>query len=209
MPRIRSIKPTFARSRSVKRLNDKQKLVWICLWPVADDYGRLVDEPGQLVGDLWALSLTEPKLDAVLTQLHDAGRLVRYEVAGESYIQITNWSEHQKISNPTESRIPPAPLQIHSANVSESIGLERKGKDRKGGDASDDAEPPLFCTLHWINRSPGPCPQCGDARRAHEAWMRRQKPVAKATQSGIITPKTCKDGYPAGECPYCDEAVAS
>ena len=179
MARIRTVKPSFFMSRAVKRLTDKQKLVWQGLWPNADDEGRLLDEPGILVGQLWALSVSGAKLDTILSELHNAGRLIRYEVGGERYIQVTNWHEHQKISKPSPSLLPPVSDGYDSRNAPgdgrEDSRGERKGRERKGGGGVTDAEPPLFCSLHWVTPPTGACTQCADARRVHEAWVRRQK----------------------------------
>jgi hypothetical protein len=209
MARIRSIKPTFFRSRSVKRLTADQKLVWIGLWPLADDEGRLMDETGILVGDLWALSISESKLDKTLDQLDDAGRIIRYEVAGQAYIQVTNWTEHQKINRPTPSLFPPAPLTNHSgrahASLSESSLLEGKGEERKGGEA-----PPLFCSAHPKGGA-GKCGACGDARRLRAAWDLEQKnkptpttPVRLDPNDGHEHEKHPTENY----CLRCDEVMA-
>lgn len=179
MARIRSVKPSFFMSRAVRKLTDKQKLVWQGLWPNADDEGRLLDEPGILTGQLWALNVTERQLEKILAELDAAGRIIRYVVAGDSYIQVTNWHEHQKISKPTLSILPPVPADYRSRSA--PVGLredylgERKGRERKGGGGVVDAEPPLFCSLHWASEVKPPCTQCADARRVHEAWSRAQK----------------------------------
>jgi hypothetical protein len=176
MARIRSIKPTFFRSRSVKTLSDKAKLVWIGLWNVADDDGRLVDELGILTGDLWALSVSEAKLDKTLDELAAAGRIIRYKVAGQGYIQVAGW-EHQKINRATPSAIPPVSLRDDSLNAHGALtgGREGKGRDKEGEAFADaNANPPAFCPSH-----PGgtviDCRACGDARRAHDVWVRAQK----------------------------------
>jgi hypothetical protein len=217
MPKIRSVKPSFFMSRAVKRLTDKQKLVWQGLWPNADDEGRMLDEPGIIVGQLWALSLNEAKLDVLLTELHRAGRVIRYEVAGEGFIQVTNWHEHQKVTRPVASLLPPCignadavPRQGFNSvgTVSQHGG---KGKERKGkeGEASTDAEPPLFCSTHLASQSSLPCPLCGDARRVHEAWQRAQK--TKPTVSGIVTDPDCEQhpGRPLRGCDRCAEEAAA
>ena len=177
MARIRTIKPTFFRSRSVKKLSDKAKLVWIGLWNLADDAGRLVDELGILTGDLWALSVSEAKLDKALDELDAAGRIVRYKVAGQAYIQVTGW-EHQKINRASDSAIPPVSLRDDSVipHASLTVGKEGKGIRNKEGEASADAnaEPPAFCDSHPGGTQRG-CRACGDARRAHDAWLRAQK----------------------------------
>lgn len=177
MARIRTIKPTFFRSRSVKTLSDKAKLVWIGLWNLADDAGRLVDELGILTGDLWALSVSEAKLDKALDELNDAGRIVRYKVAGQAYIQVTGW-EHQKINRASESAIPPVSLRDDSVKPHGAFtaGREGKGIRNKEGEAFTDAnaEPPAFCPSH-PGGTKADCRACGDARRAHDTWLRAEK----------------------------------
>src|SRR3954469_18075275 len=104
MARIRTIKPTFLRSPAVRRLSSSDvKLLWVGLWPLSDDEGRMVDEPGLLVGDLWALDLTEEQIEAALVELNEQGRIVRYEVGGERFMQVTNWFDHQRIQKPNPS----------------------------------------------------------------------------------------------------------
>lgn len=68
-------------------------------------------------------------------------------------------------------------------------------------------EPSLFCKLHWLGPSSTPCRECGDARRVHDAWLRKRK-----TSPGIVTDADCDVhlGYPKRGCPRCaEEAVAS
>lgn len=210
MARIRSIKPGLFRSRSVKLLNSDQKLVWIGLWPVADDEGRLLDETGILVGDLWALSMSEAKLDRIIDQLDALGRVIRYEVAGQRYIQVTNFLEHQRIDKPTPSVIPPAPLRdgsgIAPGGLPEGSRLEGKGEERKGGEAA----PPLFCSDHPKGGA-GKCGACGDARRLRTAWDLEQKNKPTPTTPVRLSPD---DGHehekhPAEDyCLLCDEVMA-
>lgn len=210
MARIRTIKPTFFMSRAVRRLNDKQKLVWIGLWPNADDEGRLLDEPGILAGQLWSLSVSEAKLHSILDELHTAGRIIRYIVDGESYIQVTNWFEHQRINRPAPSLLPPPPFRVdslndHGTNSEASLG-EGKGRERKGGGGAK-GEPASKCSKHLNDPNPPKCGACGDARREHDSWVRAQK--NRPTVSGIVTEPTCSEhGYPF-PCKYCPELVGA
>jgi hypothetical protein len=209
MARIRTIKPTFFRSRSVKKLTDKAKLSWIALWNLADDEGRLLDELGILTGDLWSLSLSEKNLDKVLDELHTHGRIVRYEVAGQAFIQVTGW-EHQRINRPTPSLLPPVPISARSLRAPASLTVGREGKGRdKEGEASFDAEPPLFCSAHTGNPTTANCRQCADARRVHAAWASAKK--NRPTVPGIITDPDCEIhlGYPKLHCPRCAEEAAA
>lgn len=203
MPRIRSIKPDFFKSRAVRRLSDREKLVWIGLWPFCDDEGRLIDEPGILVGELWALNLTARQIDTTLNGLQEKGRLIRYSVEGESYIQIHGW-EHQRISNPSISGIPTQVLANDSGTSTQVLRLEGKGGERKGGEAP----PTPHCAKH-----PGgtdkPCRACGDARRAFEGWKADQKHKPTSTPRRA-DPKTCKHKKHPTEnyCVLCDKVLA-
>lgn len=205
MPRIRTIKPDFWKSRSVKKLTDREKLVWVGLWNYADDYGRIMDEPVMLVGELWALGLNAKQMDDTLTGLHGKGRIVRYAVEGDGFIQVTGW-DHQKISHPTDSSIPPVPLPNHSGMTPEPFALEGKGGEGiVGGGAK--TEPPSKCQKHRGDPNPPKCGACGDARREHDAWVRAEK--NKPTASGIVTRPTCKHEYLIGECPHCESEAAA
>lgn len=204
MPRIRTIKPTFFRSRAVRRLSSNDvRIVWVGLWPLADDHGRLLDEPDQLAGDLWALELTAEQIDAALTELHDAGRVHRYEVDGERFIQVTNWHDHQKINRPNDSEIPPAPLTDESVNAHGALigGREGKGKEGRGGLTP-------FCPLH-----PGgtrqKCGPCGDARRAFDLAQKTTRD--KPTIVGIVTEPDCPKHphRPLRGCDRCAEEAAA
>lgn len=205
MPRIRSIKPDFFKSRAVRKLTDREKLVWIGLWIYSDDSGRHVDEPAMLVGELWALGISnEKQMDAALAGLVAKGRIRRYVVNGDGFIQVLGW-QHQKISNPTDSEIPPEPLANDSVIAHESIGLEGKGRERKGGEA-----PPLFCMKH-PSGTDAPCRACADCRRAHEAWLLEQKnkptpttPVRLDPNDGHEHEKHPTENY----CLRCDEVMA-
>lgn len=195
MPRIRSVKPTFFRSRAVRRLSSNDvRIVWIGLWPLSDDQGRLLDEPDILAGDLWALNLSAEQIDAALAELHEQRRIVRYEVGGERFIQTTNWAEHQKISKPTPSEIPPAPGAEDSGSVpgglpsgGEGRGEERRGKGT-GAESSGvlpDSPPSPFCPKH-PDGTDSPCRACGNARRAREAWetASKTKPTGRPPKAG-------------------------
>jgi len=205
MARIRTVKPNFFTSRAVKRLTDRQKLVWIGLWPNADDAGRLLDEPGILAGSLWALGLSEKQIDRTLSELHDAGRVVRYVIAGEKYLQVTNWTEHQKISKPSPSPIPPPPFRERSGSVPGGLPDgsrgEGKGRERKGGETP----PSGFCENHPGGTS-DPCMGCGDARRARVIWEQDQKmkptPTPRAARSGDGHEHVADEN---GYCPKCGD----
>lgn len=180
MARIRTIKPSFFTSEDVSALPLRARLTWIGLWTHCDDAGRAKDNGKLIKAALWPLddvSLRDVEEDLRTLAAH--GRIVRYEVDGQRYLEVTNWSEHQKISRPTPSKIPPPSLNAHG-RLSEGSPQEGKGKEGKGrareeplsrnGTRPLDSEPPLTCPKHLENPRPPPCGACADARRANERW---------------------------------------
>lgn len=210
MARIRTIKPTFFRSRAVRKLSSNDvRILWIGLWPLSDDEGRMLDEPEQLVGDLWALELSAAQIETALTELHEHGRIVRYEVGGERFMQVTNWLDHQRIQKPNVSEIAPPPVPTDSgiATVPITVGREGKGKEREG---SATATP--FCIRHPEGTDTA-CRACGDARRQFDALAEtaRTKPTPTPPR-GPADPNTCDHKFVAGWCARCEiaeTAVAS
>ena len=215
MARIRTIKPTFFRSRAVRKLSSNDvRLLWVGLWPLSDDEGRMLDEPEQLVGDLWALELNAEQIEAALSELHKHGRIVRYEVDGERFMQVTNWLDHQRIQKPNASEIPPIPVSDNSDTTTGTVSVGREGKGR-GREGNARALTP-FCIKHPTGTD-SPCRACGNARRAFDADVIVKK--NKPTVPGIITldysvecgaghHKWTRDGTCA-VCPARREAVAS
>jgi len=201
MARIRTIKPSFFKSDDVSVLPLRARLTWIGLWTQCDDQGRTKDHVKLIKADVWPLdpvSLADIEEDLEVLARH--GRIVRYEFGDERYLQVTNWTRHQKINRPTASHIPPPPLRPapaeqydseprgtsgypqvrpHGALTEASRG-EGKGREGKG-DARElteeprpvdnsGPEPPRNCLDHIDQRDPPPCGRCAAARRAHESW---------------------------------------
>lgn len=145
-------------------LTYRARLTWIGLWTYVDDAGRCKDNVRLLKGHVWPLeddvTATEVELD--LEQLASSGRIVRYESDGERFIQVNKWTDHQRISRPTPSKIPEpssierppedepsAPTHEHLTEDSVSThgglttGREGKGKEMEGK-GTPHALPPNF-----------------------------------------------------------------
>lgn len=107
MARIRTIKPEFFTSETVADLAVRARLTWIGLWTYCDDYGRCRDNVKLVKAAVWALDdVSLVSIEKDLSDLHSAGLILRYAVDGKSFIQVTNWTEHQKVSHPTASKFP-------------------------------------------------------------------------------------------------------
>lgn len=190
MARIRSIKPSFFRSEDVSVLPLRARLTWIGLWTHCDDAGRTKDNSRLIKGDIWPLdevSLRDIEEDLETLAAH--GRIVRYEVDGRRYLEITNWRDHQAIQKPTPSKLPPPPV-IHNQSSpvvlpepsdSAIAGKGKEGKGREGTRTREaatepsrnnpaDSEPPLKCEKHKDDLRPPACGACADSRRANADW---------------------------------------
>lgn len=137
MGRIRTIKPEFPQSESMGRVSREARLLFILLWTLVDDSGRTRAASRMLASLLYpydddARDLVEDWLD----ELDQEGCLVRYEHEGQTYLQIVNFLQHQKIDKPTpsklpefreESRILARPRRALAKNC---LGREGKGEDQ-------------------------------------------------------------------------------
>ena len=127
MARARTIKPHFLRSRSMRAVSPMARLIFIELWLVADDAGRLVISrklPNRLYpGDAEAAASLVPGCLAELEREHC---IERYCVEGTEYMRIVNWRRHQKIYHPTPSRLPARPVGARqdSGETREALGSE-------------------------------------------------------------------------------------
>jgi len=106
------------------------RLLFIQLWILADDAGRLWDDPRYLAYALYPRDDdAERHIGRWLGELEAQECICRYRNRSASVIAVTNWSRHQKISHPTRSRIAaPASEQFdllgHTAGFTEECGRQ-------------------------------------------------------------------------------------
>lgn len=108
--RIRTVKPEFWRSDDIARLPREIRLLFIGLWSYVDDNGVGIDDYRQVTADLFPLdddiADTREFVREGLATLSRASLIVRYEVAGKSYLHVPTWERHQKIDKPGKPRYP-------------------------------------------------------------------------------------------------------
>jgi hypothetical protein len=107
MARIRTIKPEFPQSESMGRVSRESRLLFILLWTLADDSGRLRGDSRMLASVLYPYDDDAKKLlPKWIAQLEKEKCVHVYVVEDSTYLQILNWSAHQKIDKPSKSKIP-------------------------------------------------------------------------------------------------------
>lgn len=153
------IDPGFWQSENMAKLTIRQRLLFIGLFSNADDEGRLGGKPTlirSIVFPYEDIALKDIETD--LKGIQSVGSIIRYNVNGNSYIQITGWSKYQRVDKPRESNIPAFvssendnDYKIHSENdskndsknESEGDSCLKENKENKlnnnGQSASNDA----------------------------------------------------------------------
>ena len=145
MARIRTIKPEFCQSEKIGRLSRDARLCFIQIWTVVDDEGRARAAPRLLAGSLYPYDDDAPALiEGWLDELARNGRISRYVVDGTQYLQVTNWSEHQRIEKKSASRYP-APKASDPVALQEVLPTPQP--------KVEDASPPIPGTLPEPSRT--------------------------------------------------------
>ena len=126
MARSRNIKPGFFRNADLAELPLEARLLFIGLWTIADREGRLEDRPKQIKIEVFPADNFD--CDILLQALADTGMVIRYQVAGKRYLQVTNFTKHQNPHKDEKQSTIPAPTMPDSntvqapCNISASVG---------------------------------------------------------------------------------------
>lgn len=119
MARARNIKPALFTNEVLGVADPMYTLLFEGLWLLADRAGRLEDRPLRIKGELFPYR-DGLDIDAMLTWLDSNDFIIRYQVDGKRYIEITNFVKHQNPhKNEAESKIPCASI---GCKASEKIG---------------------------------------------------------------------------------------
>ena len=112
----------------MSRIARDARFLFVLLWTIADDEGRLLAEPSTLAETLFARDQDAPLFMVHwLDELERENCIERYEVEGTPYLRIVKWHRYQKIDHPTESCLPPSPNECPE----ESRIRERSRKPRR------------------------------------------------------------------------------
>lgn len=147
MARARMLKPEFFSDKKVTRLNPWARLLFAGLWTIGDRDGRLKDNAKTIEGEIFPDERVN--VERFLKDLALALLIIRYEIEGEHFIQITNFERHQHPHvNEAVSRIPPVPSTVQCTSQSTVLtradnGLRITDSElRITGGAAEAAEPP-------------------------------------------------------------------
>ena len=93
MARARNIKPGLYKNEDLAECSIWARYLFPGLWTLADREGRLEDRPKRIKGEL--LPFDAQDVEPLLHELSSQKFIVRYQIDGVSYIQISKFKEHQ------------------------------------------------------------------------------------------------------------------
>jgi hypothetical protein len=108
--KIRSVRPEFFSDSTIARLSPWARLLYVGLWCYVDDEGRGQYLPKAIEGAIFPFDDVDIK--ALLTELEEYGRIVRYAADGEEYFHIPTFETYQKPNRKYESRLPAPTEQL-------------------------------------------------------------------------------------------------
>jgi hypothetical protein len=122
MARMRSLKPEFWADEDLADLPRDARLLYMGLWNLADEHARLRGDARYVKGQLFPYDddLDPDAVERLLKPLADSGKVVRYTIAGRSYMFLPTLSKHQRLEpERVPSRLPAPPSATPSTPSSE------------------------------------------------------------------------------------------
>ena len=169
-------------------------LLFAMLPMLADREGRLEDRPRRIKAQLFPYDNT--RVETHLDKLVEAGLVRRYEVGGESYIEIVNWSRDQKIHHTEKESVIPEPpyiQQVKEKTVSPPLdngektvkspikdGEKPEGKGKGKGKGMGSVH--LRCTRR-ARAASDPCGRIFKHWNSHDALTQHKSLTAKMRSS--------------------------
>jgi hypothetical protein len=115
--RKRMIDPSIWTNRKFLRLSDKEKILFIGLFSIADDYGKLWYDLLSIKAAIFPCdNLSQEDLSKAIKKLHD----LKLIISDEKVIKIHGWKHHQSVPKPSSSSIP-EPLLNYYSNTTEPL----------------------------------------------------------------------------------------
>lgn len=127
------MKPSIFKNEELAKLGPWHFILFEGLWCMADRKGRLEDRPERIEAEIFPFKFQRVKVDSMLNELANSPQqfILRYTKANQSYIQITNFLDHQYPHLREAESIIPAP-EKHSASTRKAH-LNPESLDTKSG----------------------------------------------------------------------------
>jgi hypothetical protein len=154
--RARNIKPGFFKNEFLAELPTDARLLFIGLWCMADREGRMEDRPKKIRAEIFPFDYTLD-VESMMKALHAAGFLIRYEVDGCKYVQISNFVKHQDPHYREKASEIPPPNGLQNQMAATSITRTQRARilERDGGKCRTCGSTENLCIDHVIPVSRG------------------------------------------------------
>lgn len=127
--RIRTIKPEWMEDELLASTSSEARLLSVALVLMADDYGNGRASVASIAGEAFRYQMAaNDGVDAhkvmqtvrlAIGELEAARFITLYDVEGQRYFAIRNWTKHQKVDKPGKPRVP-GPTAVVKAKPAES-----------------------------------------------------------------------------------------
>lgn len=130
MPRIRTIKPEFWQDELISKMDPLDRLVFLGLISMADDFGRVRDNVKIL--DAFIFPNCSRTVRESVENLSRINRIRRGNSSnGTPIIEIVNWSKHQKVDKPQTATALPPICEITKENTGKEAIRESFANDSR------------------------------------------------------------------------------
>jgi hypothetical protein len=141
--RIRSIKPEWLDDELLATSGSDARTLSIALMLLCDDYGngrsyQLAQRAFPVIGDSSeSLANASRMCREALVKLIDIRFVGLYEIDGQHYFTIRNWSKHQKVDHPGKPLVPSPPADVWAKVTASSRDSREYSRDSRESLAPD------------------------------------------------------------------------
>lgn len=140
MPRQRMVKPEFFDSESLGVCSRDARLLFIGLWVMGDDYGNQKAQLTRLQMKVFPYDdMERDYFVGLLCELESVGCIKCYEVDGQWYINVPNFTTYQTVRKPSNTTIPEPPERVKKSLVTSVIHQWRTSDATVASDDGSDA----------------------------------------------------------------------
>jgi len=167
------------------RVSREARLLFVLLWTVVDDAGRIEAHITDLAVMLYPKDFdAERYLLGWLDELEDEGCIERYVVDDVDYLRVVRWRKHQRICHATPSALPPSPTEPAEDSRIREPSRNPRGRKHKGEDDQalaarsdmireiDDDETPVVVNQESLLRDLRRIQRLSEVDGAHTAALR-------------------------------------
>ncbi len=116
------VKPEFFDSESLGACSILARYCFIGLWVISDDYGNQKMQPSRMRMKVFPYdTMTDAEFVGLLGELEQVGCIKGYEVDGERYINIPNFSVYQTVRKPSATSVPEPPKATQKAKRTDIV----------------------------------------------------------------------------------------